>query len=256
MNDMKQTELEWLHSDVREIRRILDTHQDVFRPLAEEEDPNAGAKYLVVGDLTFQIWGHVVAVEVLLREELYSSAFLILRAIFESLGNLVYLVRHEVFQDEAVIYIAFTYINDIAQYPTSAVMKERAAILDLMPVQLVETARLRSRKHPKTWSGKSVKQLAETVGLMGYETFYRAASSEVHGTAFGRHFRVRADSKEGAIKIGREMSTMEVESSANFARRSLHNAFHAFWKVFDGPKIKLRSTNPEEWRRDPPTLAT
>jgi hypothetical protein len=245
------TELDWLASDTQEIRRLLDEHPDVLKPLADVTDPNQHAKYLVVAELTWRIWMHAMAVEVLLRQELYTPALVVQRAIFEALTTYGYLVSHENFQDEAVILLAYSFMRDIQHFSHQAnLVKEHTAILERMPKHLVEIAKARTKKRPRTWSGKTVKEMAEVAGVSGYDPLYRYMSGEAHASAMGRHIRTAQEGPMMKIHLGRDATEKEIQSSANFARRALHAAFKKMWDIFGGSKITIRSKDPEVWLQE------
>ncbi len=246
-----RTELDWLTSDTQEIRRLLDERPKLFKPLADVTDPNRHAKYLVVAELTWRIWMHAMAVDVLLRQQLYTPALVAQRAIFDSLTTYGYLVSHKDFQDESVILLAYSFMRDIKHFPQQQnVVKEYKATLDRMPKHLVETARTRSKDHPRTWSGKTVKEMAEIAGVSGYDPLYAYMSGEAHASAMGRHIGIIQESGVMNIHLGRNATEKEIQSSANFARRALHAAFKKMWDIFDGPKISIRSKDPEVWLQE------
>src|SRR5205823_8335891 len=120
-------------------------------------------------------------------------------------------------------------------------VKERAEILAKMPKHLVAEAQRRAGKKPFTWSGLNARQLAKAGAVTGYAEAYGFFSSETHGTLVGEHVKVLTTS-EGKVRIttGRHLSPEEVESLANFARRSLHAAFKMLWQVFDAPPVQVR----------------
>lgn len=252
-----RSELEWLDNDIQEIRRLFETNPQLFQSLADVHDPDRHARYLVVADLTWQIWHHAAGVYVLLREGIYTSMLVIQRAIFEALVTLAYIVKHPDSQNEAVVLLAHSYIQDINHFShQQELVKERSEILTRMPAHLVERARSRAEKQPRTWSGKTIRQMANEAGIEGYSPTYRFMSAEAHATAIGRHVRTLRTGDIMKIETGRQVTPEEVEAAANFARRALHAAFKIMWSVFDGPSITISSTDPEGWRHSPPHIAT
>ena len=243
-----RTQLDWLASDNREFRRLLDEHPNVLDVLADVRDPNRHATYLVVVELTWRLWIHAMGVEVLLREELYTSALVLQRAMFDAFVTLGYLVKHPQFQDEAVILLAYSYIRDLKHFSNQAeLVKEYTQILARMPKHLVDTAKARAKKHPRTRSGKTVKEMAEAAGVSGYDPGYTSMSGEAHASAMGRHITTIQDGRIMNVDAGRKATDKEVQASANFARRFLHVSFRTLWHVFGGPKIEIRSENPDDW---------
>jgi hypothetical protein len=244
-----RSQLDWLASDVGEFRRLVDAYPEVWKPLADVRDPDRHARWLVVADLTLQIWTHAMAVEVLLKEDLYTSAVVIQRAIFDALVTLGYIVKHPDSQNEAVILLAYSYLRDIEHFSQQKELVDAyRKILERMPKDLVETAKARAEEHPRTWSGKTVKAMAEVAGVEGYDPAYKSMSGESHASAMGRHVRTIREGNMMNIETGRRPTPKEVEASANFARRALHTAFMTMWEVFEGPKkITIRSESPEVW---------
>jgi hypothetical protein len=208
---------------------------------------------MVVADLSWQIFEHATAMHLLLTEQLYTSALVVLRAIYEAQVTLRYLVQHQKSQDEAVIFLAFSYLRDIKHFGHQAdLVDEYSAIVERMPKHLVEEAKRRAAKHPPTWSGKTVSRMADEAGMVGHVPTYGFLSAEAHSAALGRHVSSARTGDMMSIETGRQMSPEEVESTANFARRAVHFAFKTIWGIFDAPKISFDSTDPEEWRRKTP----
>ncbi len=246
-----RTELDWLTGDTQELRRLLDENRDLLKPLADVTDPNQHAKYLVVAELTWRIWMQAMAVEVLLRQELYTPALVAQRAIFDALTTYSYLVNQKNFQDEAIILLAYSFMRDIRHFSHQAsLVKEYTAIVDRMPKRLVEIAKTRAKNHPRTWSGKTVKEMAEIAGVTGYDPLYAYMSGEAHASSMGRHIRTIQEGRMMRVHLGREPTEKEIQSSANFARRALHAAFKKMWDIFGGPKITIHSKDPEVWLRE------
>ena len=246
-----RTELDWLTVDTQEFRRLLDQHPDLLKPLSDVTDANQHAKYLVVAELTWRIWMHAMAVEVLLRQELYAPALVAQRAIFDALATYGYLVNHKDFQDEAVVLLAYSFMRDIRHFSQQAnLVKEYAAIVDRMPKRLVEIAKSRAKDHPRTWSGKTVKDMAAIAGVTGYDPLYGYMSGEAHASAMGRHIRTIQEGRMMKVHLGRDATEKEIQSSANFARRALHAAFKKMWEIFGGRRITIRSKDPEVWLQE------
>jgi len=248
---LDRTELEWLASDTQEFRRLLDHNLNVLKPLGDVTDPNEHAKYLVVAELTWRIWMHAMAVEVLLQQALFTPALVAQRSVFEALATFGYLFSHKNFRDESVILLAYSFIRDIQHFPQQTnLVKEYTGVLNRMPKHLVAIAKARASKRPWTWSGKNVKEMAEIAGVIGYDPLYGYMSGEAHASAMGRHIRTTQQGEKMQIHLGREATDKEIESSANFARRALHAAFRKMWEIFGGPKITVHSKDPEVWLRE------
>lgn|SRR5574341_1207297 len=245
----RETELDYLRHDVAALRGVLTDNPEWSKPLADLTDPDRHTRYLVVANLAWRVWDHAIAVDTLLHEELYVPATVLLRSIYETLATLAYIVKHNRSQDEAIILLAFSYLNQVEHFAHQPdFVREIKGILGKMPAKLVSEARARAARRPHTWSGKTMRQLTEAAGVTGYAEAYGYFSSESHGTMVGHHVRIVRDADgKGRIQTGRSVSQLDVESAANMARRALHSAFKLLWRVFDGPPIKFPSTDPEKW---------
>lgn len=206
---------------------------------------------LVVADLTWRIWYLAISIHLLLAHELYSPANVLARSLWEAIATLGYLVKHPKFQDEAVILLAFSYQQLVKQFPHQPdLVKERTEILARMPKKLVAEAQRRGSQKPWTWSALNARQLAAAGGVTGYTEAYGFFSSETHGTLVGENIKIlppETGETKGTIRMGRQPGPKDVDSLANFARRSLHGAFKIMWNVFDAPPVQVRTPDPEVW---------
>ena len=245
------TQLEWLGYDTIELRRLLDATPSFVAPLADLTDLGRHAKYLVVADLTWRVWYLAMGIHLLLEQEIRSPAIALGRSVWEALATLGYLVKHAQFEDEAVILLAYSYLDQRKQFAHQPnLVQERDALLARIPAKLVAEAKQRAAKHPKTWSGLRWREVAAAGDVTGYDEAYGYFSTESHGTLVGEHVKVvRTAEGRGQIKMGRELSPESVESLANFTRRSLHSAFKIMWRVLDAPPVVFRGEDPEVWRR-------
>jgi hypothetical protein len=168
------------------------------------------------------------------------------------MATLGYLVNHANTQDEAVILLAFSHQQLAKRFGHQPeLVKERNQILGRMPGHLVAEAQRRARRKPFTWSGLNARQLAAAGGMRGYDEAYGFFSSETHGTLIGENVTLVAPADgetKGTISFGRRHGPNDVESLANFARRSMHSAFKIMWQIFDAPAVEVRTPNPELWR--------
>jgi hypothetical protein len=123
---------------------------------------------------------------------------------------------------------------------------EWRAILARMPKTAVDEATLRCAGI-RGWTGKSVKDLCDIAGFKPYSV-YKHLSVESHGGIVGRHaVLVRESEGSGSFTVGSSLDDLEVESTANFGRRMLHATFKAAWDGIGGPKVELKTSNPDEW---------
>lgn len=241
---------DWLSHDLVEFARIFDEHPDWAKPLGDARDPRARTRYRIVADLFGQIWDHVRGAHALLEGEHFAPLMAVQRATFEAITTLGYLVRHPHSADEAVILLACTHLRQIEVFTQDApLLEERRRLLAEMPAELVAEAQRRMRAHPRTWSGKRVSQMASEGKVEGYASMYGYLSAHVHTSIVGEHV-VLEPGAEGrtTLTLGRALSQQDAEAHANFARRALHGSFRLMWKLFDAPRVDIRSRNPDTWR--------
>lgn len=240
-----------LGNDLTEIDRVLQENFSLFAPLADLRDPDRHAQHLAVASLFTQLRYHAAAVHMLLIEELYPSAIVVTRALLEAWASLAYLVEHSDNQDESVIFLAASYLQRIEVFSHEPDMvQEYQEILTKMPPDLVETAKRRLDNHPRTWTGKTIRLMMDESGIEGTGPLYKHLCAEGHG-AIGEMNVDLAPTREGTMRVslGRNVHPTDVQSLANFARRALHGGLRLQLGAFDGPKVTLRTTDPEEWRR-------
>jgi hypothetical protein len=251
---LPSTQLQWLGYDTIELRRLLDSTPSFVAPLADFTDVDRHAKHLVVADLTWRIWHLAMGIHLLLEHEIPSPAVVLTRALWEALATVAYLVQHPKFQDEAIILLAFSFLEQAKQFAHQPeLVKERTEILDRMPATLVAEARRRAARKPFTWSGLNMRQLSAAGRMKGYAEAYAYFSTETHGTLMGEHVKVvRGDDGKAHITTGRTLDPKTIESLANFARRSLHAAFKTMWGVLDAPPVVFHGDNPETWQKAQP----
>lgn len=244
-----RTELQWLSHDLLEYRRILGTNKAALAPLGDTTDPDRHTRYLVIADLWWRIWDLAGAIALLLEHEFYTPAVPLIRAQFDALATVGYLAKHPNAQDESVIFLAYSYIKQCEHFAHQAeLVNELSGILARMPGHLVAKARCRASRRPHTWSGLTNRKLAATGDVTGYDQAYGYFSGETHASLPGQYVRiVPTGNGMATIQTGTRVQAEDVESMANFARRSLHSAFKVMWAIFDAPPIRINSKNPADW---------
>ncbi|MCU1381737.1 MAG: hypothetical protein JWL71_434 [Acidobacteria bacterium] len=244
-----RSQVDLLGNDIKELRRILDEHRSYVEPLSDLTDVDRHAHALVVADLFWQCWYLAMGADVLIREELHGPLVAVGRMLFEGLVTLAYLQQHADGQREAVIFLAYSFLKQIAYFPDQApVVTERESLLARMPADAVAEARQRLNTRPKNWSGKSIEAMAYAADVRGYDTYYRYFSAEAHVSMVGQHARVLTDDGGSILKLGRSLTPHEMEGQANMVRRYLHSAFRLFWDfVGGGEHVEFRTEDPESW---------
>lgn len=242
------TQERWLANDCDEIVRLVDSSQ-LFAKLIAQRDLPTHALRLVVADLAWQVLTHTKGISVLLEHRLRAPLLVAQRACFEGLISLAYLVQHADAKSESQAFLAHSFINKIESLSEdSEFLRERERNLARIPDAIVEVARSRRSKHPRTWSGPTIKEMAKAGHVTGYESGYRFLSREAHLTVIGSHVRV-FEREEGGFRViaGRELEDFEAESQANFARRNLHSTFRLLWHALEGGDVQVRSEDPAVW---------
>lgn len=244
------TELEWLGRDLPEYNRLLNESASAFSVLTDLRNMGRQRRLLVISDYFIRIFSLVSGLYVLLREEIRTPAVIITRAIFEAGGSMGYLVNHAHSEFEAAVLLTFSSLKKIRNFPDqAALVAEHERNIATMPGDVVAEARRRMKTPPRSWSGKSFKEMADNRGIDGYRTIYGILSEEVHGSAAGDHVRLLSTDTPGYLNVvtGRELSPEESETLANFGRRMLHHAFHITWQEFDAGPVQINSEDPQLW---------
>ena len=249
--EARHTQLALLGHDLTEIARVLD-ETPPFAPLADLEDPNRHARHLAVASLFTQIRYHATAVHVLLIEELYPSAIVVTRALLETWATLGYLMLHQDAQNESVIFLAASFLHRINVFSEqSALVEQLNEVLSRMPPDLVATAERRVMNHPWTWTGKTIRQMMDKSGIEGHGPLYKYLSGEAHGAIGEANVDLIPTEGDDVLQISleRRIPPKDVESLANFVRRAVHNSLGLLVDALNGPKVTLKTTDPEAWRR-------
>ena len=243
------TQLDSLAHDYAELRRILEENPSLAAPLGDTRDPDRHARYLVVADLAWQVWLNAGAAQLLLKEEFHTAALVVTRSVFEAFAYILYLANHPNAQHEAVIFLAFSYLQQVDDFShDDTFVTDIKGILDRMPEDVVAEAQRRRTNRPYTWSGKGFRRVCEGAQVTGYQEAYPHLSANVHSTFLGQHVRV-VDEGDGKVTVqtGRRFTELNVESTANLIRRLLHTVFKTMWSVFGGPPITLHTSDPFKW---------
>lgn len=244
-----QTQQDLLRTDIAEVRRVLEENPAAFNAMFDLTDLNRQNFVSVVADLAWRIYYDVIAVDVLLREEIPDALLAVQRTTLEALATLSYLVKHKEGEFEALVMRAFAQLKNVKLFSHQPdLVSEREALLARMPIRAVETARYRFSKRPYTWSGKSFKQLIAESDVTGYDTLYDYLSSESHSAMIGSRVQLQTKPDGTAdLRFGRDFTAKDLESHANFARRALKHAFRLLWATLNGPPVRLTTEDPDLW---------
>lgn len=246
------TELEALESDLAQVREAISTNPDALRPLTDLSDLSRQNYRAIVVDLGWRVIHHALGAVELLRNELHEPLTVVQRAIWEALVTLSYLTKHDAAEQEALIFRAFSAMKEIQLFDYQPeIVRDRKALLQRMPAAAVREAQSRFDKWPRTWSGKTIKEMAANSDVSGYDSGYDYMSAEAHSAVIGERVRlVEHGDGTGALILGREMTERNVEAAANFSRRAVKHAVRLMWHVLDAPKIRFRTSDPDQWRLD------
>lgn len=244
------TQLQWLAHDLPEYHRVLGAHPTLLDPLADMRDLDEQGRLTVLTDLFFRIFQHAAGLCVLLEHDVRTPALVVTRALFEASGTLGYLVTHKDQQFEALVLLAFSHLSKLEYFPNQkGLVAELEANLKRMPTRVVEEAKKRRKKHPKTWSGVSVKTVMTSGSIIGYDFVYGLLSAEVHASSIGELVKVVPGSTPGTVDISTALSILpvDVEALANYARRSLNDSLMILWTAMKGPAFSINTEDPKIW---------
>lgn len=246
----RPSERELLGDDLRLLRVLLQSRPAPLGSLADTTDLPLQSFRMVLADLGWQGFYHALAGAMLLEEELEPSLHAIERALFEVAVGIGYLVMHPDRNHEAEIFLAYTHLRDQQESPDQPdLVADRAAVLNRMPSEAVAKARLRLSKHPKSWSGKHVKQMAEEGQVSGYDTLYKFLCGPTHAGIAGRYVKV-FDEPDGTrvIRTGTDISHQAAEAHANFIRRTLQSILRILSGLIPGFVIQAPAWDPDSWQ--------
>jgi hypothetical protein len=252
IREPRPSEFEYLSRDLEIYGELIVEHQSILAPLADFTDLNRQNYVAIVLDLYLRIRNLVSGIEVLLREELREPFLITQRGLFEALSTIAYITKHPNREEEALIFRAYSAIKHLEFFPDQpATVSDLQGLLARMPQGAVREARRRSRERSRSWSGLSIRKMADLANVMGYDSFYAFASSEAHVGIVGDRVQVK-DAGDGTatLELGIGLSPKELESGANFARRALKHAFFMLWNTLDGPAVNLPVHDPDEWAND------
>lgn len=222
---------------------------EILGSTIHQSDPYQACYRLTITDLFWQVQQYAGAVHSLIQEHLHLPLLGAQRGMFESATAMSYLRAHPNRAFEATVLLAFSYIKDCEEHALQPLLvEERKTLLTRMPQDAVATARNRTARKPKTWSGLRMREFTERSGMKGYDTFYAPLSGSVHAARAGRYFTVSADGDQVTLRTGWEIGLEEREVQSNFARRLLHGSFKIMWDANGGKGLAFNSTNPDEWK--------
>ena len=250
-----ESQVDLLWRDIAETRRVVEEEPVVIQRLADFTDLAVQSRVLVTTDLAWRMLHHSIGVHVLLREEVPDSLLVVQRAVFEVLTTLAYLHQTESPETESLVFLAYSHLKRIKVFASQeALVAEREEILRRMPDHAVRTARKRLKNRPHTWSGKTIRRMAEAAGITGYDDTFDFLSGEAHASTVGDRVRVQPDEESGQARVllGSWVSSPDEQAQANFTRRALKHSFRILWEVVDGPKVSLRTPDPDEWTGNEP----
>ncbi len=244
------SQLALLEQDLAHIAANINAHGDVFAEIAKRENIVAQCYGQVLGDLLARMQQLAASILVLLPERMELPLVVLGRALFEASVTFNYLRWHPARQTEAAILFAYTWLRDMEDYADEPELKrERESVLQRLPEDVVATASSRAQKHPRTWSGKTIKAMAAEGRMRGYERAYSLLSGHAHSSRAGRYVRFVPDAPGVVeLRIDFDIPASEVEVLANFARRIIHNGAAFVWSELTGQPLDFSSADPETWK--------
>lgn len=245
----RPTERALLTSDLPMFRRIINDRPAILAPLADTTDLNRQSYLMVLADLFWQLWCHVIGAHHLLEQGLEASLLVVERAIFEAAVGIGYLVKHPNREFESLVFLAYSYLREQDEFSHQPdLVSDRARVLARMPSTAVAEARRRKDTYPRSWSGKTIKDMAQDGGVQGYDTLYRILCGTAHASLVGRHVKV-IDTQDGkrTIETGIDLTSHNAEAHANFCRRMLHTSFRILLRELDAQPFSLPTWDPNQW---------
>jgi len=244
------TQLEWLRHDLTMVHERVAEDQALLKSAVEVTDEYRANYPLVAADLLYRALDVANGLGATLGNRLRVASLTLSRSLLETATNLRFLVQTPDPHFAASVLRAYSILRwlelDSDNEPGRI---EWTRILERMKPAAVEEARRRTAG-PHGWTGRPTKQLLETVGFQPYSV-YGFLARESHGGVVGNHARLeRVTSDGGVVRLGAELSTSEVESTANRARSFLLAAFTAYHEAVGGRPTTLNTQDPEKWRSE------
>jgi hypothetical protein len=247
---VQTTELDHLATDLETLAATINSRAHVLAAIAQRSS------------VLSQAYGHVLADQLVRVHQLCASIVLLLpagmefpivvlgRALFEATTTLFYLKHHDEPETEAAILFAYTWLRDISEHESDRELtNERVLALKKLPDRVVAIASERAARHPRTWSGKSIRQMAEEAKVQGYDEAYGLISGHVHSARTGRYVRfVPSGPSQIQVEVDHDMSSEEIDVMANFARRVLRSSAGFVWEELSGESVNFVTPAPT-WRR-------
>lgn len=201
---------------------------------------DTGNYFAITGDLWRRCAEHCRSVALLLDLGGWGPAIVVNRAAYEVAVNLMYVVNHGNKVENAVHYRARSLLEVADFFGSQPAGQEAKHILDRLPARIVEEAR-RRRRDRRPWSGKTLKEMAEAIGVIGHDTLYGFMSWEAHGRIAG--YDVVEKSGEGDIRVlefSRKVTDEEraaLASNARLTLRTVYNTLGRDWVGMSPPQI-------------------
>lgn len=240
------TQLTLLAHDIGLVQSMIGSSQTLLDRVSDLSDLPKQDHAVVLADLFYRVIDCAQGLLNVLAGVNGVPAAVLARAIIEASVNLKYLQTLPNPQQGALVLRAHSLIKWTESHPEDVEgAPEWAALLVRMPVNEVEKAREMARG-TLGWTGKTVKDLCIAVGFKPYSA-YKYLSIEAHGGIVGRHATTHAIGEEGHFSLGSPLSSLEVESAANLARRLLWDTFKIAWSGWGEAPCRLKTSDPNLW---------
>lgn len=244
----------------REIRALFDDTTRVLAVqagLARKNPPDARTPELrtyrvVTGDLWRKALEHYRATALLLDQEMFDSGAVISRAGYEIVINLLYvLTQGDKIENAQRVWIRslLEVDREMKNLPSGEDARRRLASFD---PTLVEGVRAARRTRGQLWSGKTLREMAEVIGIVGHEGAYGVMSWATHGRVGGFDVIIESTGEGDLEKVSfaSRAHPQHYEALANQARRMLRQTYHIFARDWFGEVPPLGGSDPEEVLRD------
>lgn len=244
---MASSQLAWLKHDIDLFNGLLSRNQELFAAVGNHDDLTVQNHAMVLADLFYRAIDCASGLGRVLADRGRVPTLVLSRALLEASLNVKYIQSLPDPAHGSLVLRAFSLLKWIEIFDDDPkAVAEWKSILARMPEAAVDEATHRCAGI-RGWTGKSVKDLCEIAGFKPYSV-YKHLSIESHGGIVGRHAVVIRESESSdSLTMGSSLDDLEVESTANFGRRMLHATFKAAWDGIGGPKVDLKTANPDEW---------
>ena len=228
-----------LERDARLVIRLLS--EELKQQPLESPTGDHGNYFAVTGDLWRKLVEHCLNVALLLAWGGFGSVIVVHRAAYEVAINLIYLIKQGNKIKNAVLFRTRSLLEVAEVLHDQPSGTEARQILGKIPRQILDELE-KYKKAGRPWSGKSIKQMAEAVGVVGHDRLYSLQSWEAHGRIAGYDLEeLKAEGDLRRLKFEAKRKPEDVEALASNA-----------WRIL----LRTYETVAQDWLDKVPPLTT